>query len=459
MTSKRQRRDFSSKEIEIFESFWKKGMVNTRKDCHVMISKCSEALNITREAVVNWIGNRSKKEKPSKPSAKKAKPVHGPTAYSLFQKQFKRGAMDKTDYFRFTSTEWSKTSEEAKEQFKEEAEKIRKDPLKGLSSEEAGKVYLKKLIENCTMLEQLGFEVGGMACKVEDGNPVIFGSKNAVAFFSSVGQQESFCKHVIGVEKQCVEAEISRETLRREVRQIFASCWYKATGKMGAPQYNAIKSGKISLDISGLPDNIPFLEPSNYGQAKLRDIVGCKEHIRFVVCTPEPAATNVRTESEHQLQMDSTTVDASESIDLHVLSGLASGTLEAQEVESRKAEKVGIATEETTKDDACESIDLHVLSGLVSGTLEAQEVESGKAEEVGIATEKTRKARRKPSTQRKMKMENKTSDDVYAAEKLVKVRTRKQRKEFLVKWKDGTSSWEPQNNILDEGLLKAFYGI
>lgn len=49
--------------------------------------------------------------------------------------------------------------------------------------------------------------------------------------------------------------------------------------------------------------------------------------------------------------------------------------------------------------------------------------------------------------------------NVFAAEKILKERTRKGNKEYLIKWKGWSAkwnSWEPQDNILDPWLLQEF---
>ncbi|XP_016408642.1 chromobox protein homolog 6-like [Sinocyclocheilus rhinocerous] len=50
-------------------------------------------------------------------------------------------------------------------------------------------------------------------------------------------------------------------------------------------------------------------------------------------------------------------------------------------------------------------------------------------------------------------------DRVFAAEAILKRRIRKGRMEYLVKWKGWAikySTWEPEENILDERLVAAF---
>jgi len=50
-------------------------------------------------------------------------------------------------------------------------------------------------------------------------------------------------------------------------------------------------------------------------------------------------------------------------------------------------------------------------------------------------------------------------DQVYAAERLLNLRVRKGKKEYLVKWKGWSikhNTWEPEENILDERLLQEF---
>jgi hypothetical protein len=50
-------------------------------------------------------------------------------------------------------------------------------------------------------------------------------------------------------------------------------------------------------------------------------------------------------------------------------------------------------------------------------------------------------------------------DRVYAAERLLQIRTRKGREEYLVKWKGWSAkhnTWEPTENILDERLIQEF---
>jgi hypothetical protein len=50
-------------------------------------------------------------------------------------------------------------------------------------------------------------------------------------------------------------------------------------------------------------------------------------------------------------------------------------------------------------------------------------------------------------------------DQVYAAERLLQIRTRRGRQEYLVKWKGWSTkhnTWEPVENILDERLIQEF---
>ncbi|XDV13566.1 hypothetical protein PO909_001950 [Leuciscus waleckii] len=59
-----------------------------------------------------------------------------------------------------------------------------------------------------------------------------------------------------------------------------------------------------------------------------------------------------------------------------------------------------------------------------------------------------------------LKMElSAAGDRVFAAEAILKRRVRKGRMEYLVKWKGWAikySTWEPEENILDERLVAAF---
>ena len=51
-------------------------------------------------------------------------------------------------------------------------------------------------------------------------------------------------------------------------------------------------------------------------------------------------------------------------------------------------------------------------------------------------------------------------EDVYAAEKILKSRSRQVKLQYLVKWTNypvSQSTWEPEENLLDKRLLEEFH--
>ncbi|CAG2223369.1 unnamed protein product [Mytilus edulis] len=92
--STRIRLDLSKMQLEKPEDAWQKGLTSTSKDHATEVDVLVNGISINRERIAFWIGNRRAKQKRGGygvDSTKRRMIVIGPTEYSLFLQQFKRG--------------------------------------------------------------------------------------------------------------------------------------------------------------------------------------------------------------------------------------------------------------------------------------------------------------------------------------------------------------------------------
>ncbi|VDI03295.1 Hypothetical predicted protein [Mytilus galloprovincialis] len=90
----RTRIDLSKEQVDILEHAWEQGLTSASKKHNQEIGDLSIKTSISRERIEVWIGNRRAKQKRGGQGVaptKKRKTTKGPTAYTLFSRQFKRG--------------------------------------------------------------------------------------------------------------------------------------------------------------------------------------------------------------------------------------------------------------------------------------------------------------------------------------------------------------------------------
>lgn len=212
--------------------------------------------------------------------SKKKAAVRGPSAYTLFSKQFKQEVSSKSEHFKDVAKKWGELSAIDKQRFQEEARGIRSSELKGMSEEEAIAHHFKQIECSITILGSMGFE-SMMVASREHETPHLFGTNKGLEYIGQPQVLENFRKSVFGNTVYMKQpSKKGKGDLRTEVRQILNSCWEKTTGESKPIPYSSLLKGKIQWKLEGLP--VPLKEPSNYGICDMKKILDSKGDIKFV---------------------------------------------------------------------------------------------------------------------------------------------------------------------------------
>ncbi|XP_028418203.1 uncharacterized protein LOC114543418 [Dendronephthya gigantea] len=282
--SKRQRNRITDAQRIVLERLYGNGMVGTGH-LYQKVDQATQETGLTKTQVKKWIGNQKRKQPSTSQTfdetstLKRAKHIKGPHSYNVFCSEFFKSdeckGLSNTERNKLAAERWNLQNEDEKKKYGETAKALSSVDIKVLDDEQKRKLierHCKKLVEEIRILEDLGCQTSSLMINNE-GTVFQLGSNEGNHFLS--------CNPDIGIKFREYFGSSVKKYRRNDVQDLFNKKYSEAVGKSCRVPYS-----KCGFRVVGLPEDISFKKPYNYGSLQLKKIMEAADKIKFIIEDP-----------------------------------------------------------------------------------------------------------------------------------------------------------------------------
>ncbi|XP_049331684.1 uncharacterized protein zgc:113176 isoform X2 [Astyanax mexicanus] len=271
-----------------------------------LISTAVAETGLPQHVIENWIGNYRRVLHPARNTLTKPK-LHTRelSAYNLFCRDLLRNKGTMADI----KERWSSLEEEDRNKYIQEAADLKEqgqaEQLTSEIRELKIRKHLKQLKIEVSQLDELGVETVVLLYDGLNQEAAIheLSSKKASDFLQSTGTGNKFGLYFAGNLPACSKA-ISMDAIPvmvHKVQDLFNQK-YKEAGGVGRLPYQSLAAGKVAVDATGLPNDLPLKKPCLYGRQQLAAILEHGTGLSFKIRSDQSATVCSLEESTVTLQ-------------------------------------------------------------------------------------------------------------------------------------------------------------